>query len=307
MPLPSGSSMDFTALSAVREKIGRVGVFSAALQRQAVPDAVRNVQEWRDLGYRAVWIPEGPAGRDILSFASVLLAGSNDLVIASGVAVIWARDPVAMINGARTLDETFPGRFILGVGVSHPTTAASRGHDYTSPLKSLSDYLDRMAEAPYVGPVVRHVPIMVGALGPRMVELASRKTDGVHPFLTTPNHTAELRRQIGPDKLIAVEQGVVLASDLDIGIELASGHLGGFTGRENYSRHLRRIGFPDPDPSDETLIRALYAIGNEQEIVRRVVEHLDAGADHVCINVVAGDQSETATLSRLAPLLAEVD
>ncbi len=263
---------------------------------------------WEDLGYGAVWVPEPPAGRDVLSFAAVMLGYTTKIIVATGIAVIWNRDPTAMVNSGRTLEEAFPHRFVLGVGVSHRDSVDGRGGSYERPLIAMREYLQSMVEAPYSGhPPGRQAPLVVAALGPRMTQLAGELADGVHPFLSTPPHTAAARQTLGADPVIAVEQAVILSKSAEDARSVARTNLGRYLAWANYRRHLTRIGFTEDDfesGGSDRLIDGLYAWGDEGDIKRRVTEHLEAGADHVCVQVVPTEASgESGTLRRLASVL----
>ncbi len=263
---------------------------------------------WEELGYGAVWIPEPPAGRDVLSFASVVLGNTTKIIVATGIAVVWNRDPTAMVNTGRTLEEAFPGRFVLGIGVSHRDSVDGRGGNYERPLETMREYLQSMQEAPYSGyPPGRQAPLVVAALGPRMTQLAGELADGVHPFLSNPDHTAASRQTLGTDPFIAVEQAVILSKSGEEARSAARVNLARYLTWVNYRRHLTRIGFTEDDldsGGSDRLIDGLYAWGDEVDIERRVTEHLDAGADHVCLQVVPIDGSgESESLKRLASAL----
>jgi probable F420-dependent oxidoreductase len=288
------------------ERLGRVGVWSGRLQRQPTVQAIAAVNEYSDLGYGAVWIPESPGAKDVLTFATVLLGASSDVVIATGIAIMWVRDPVAMMNASRTLADAFPGRFLLGLGVSHRSTAEMRGHDYERPLSQMRAYLEAMDEAPFDGYPPEHpAPRVLAALGPRMVALAGELTEGIHPFLSTPDHVFRSRQTLGPGKVICVEQAVVDAPDPDDARSLARENLSRYLAWPNYRRHLDRLGFTDDDlegVGSDRLLDALYVFGDAAAVRSRVEDHLSAGADHVCLQVVAReDSAERTVLREIAP------
>ncbi len=290
--------------------LGTVGVWSGRLQRLPTPEAIAAVAEYEALGYGAVWIPESPGAKDVLTFAAVLLGASQQVVVATGIAIIWVRDPVAMMNAARTLADAFPGRFVLGVGVSHRTTAELRGHDYVRPLASMRAYLESMDTAPFDGhPPDRPAPRLLAALGPRMTALAGELADGVHPFLSTPDHTHRAREILGPGKLIAVSQAIVPSTEADTARAAARENLRRFLAWPNYRRHLHRLGFDDDDLADggsDRLVDSVYAWGDDAAIRLRVEEHLSAGADHVCLQVIHVEGDEPSTLRTLAPALDDL-
>ncbi len=287
--------------------LGRIGVWSGRLQRRPTAQARELVNEWEELGYGAVWVPESPGGKDVLTFSAVLLAASSTIPIATGIAIIWARDPVAMMNASRTLADAVDERFLLGIGISHESTAVLRGHQYSKPLSAMRAYLNAMKAAPYDGHSPATEPkTVVAALGPRMIGVAAELADGIHPFLSTPDHTGRARAILGPDKLIAVEQGIVLAKDREAARQAARTNLERFLRWPNYRNHFLRMGFDDSDLANggsHGLVDAVYAWGGVAEIKSRIDEHLDAGADHVCLQVVSGGLDEDAALRELAPVL----
>jgi len=292
----------------VADRLGSVGVWSGRLHRRSIGEAKDLVLMWEELGYSAVWIPEPPAGRDVLSFAAVVLGNTTKIIVATGIAVIWNRDPTAMVNTGRTLEEAYPGRFVLGIGVSHRDSVDGRGGKYERPLEAMRQYLQSMQEAPYSGyPPGRRATLVVAALGPRMTQLAGKLANGVHPFLSTPQHTSAARETLDTDPIIAVEQAVILSKSADEARSAARTNLARYLSWVNYRRHLRRIGFNGDDfesGGSDRLIDGLYAWGDEEDIKRRVTEHLDAGADHVCLQVVPVDGSgEAESLRRLASAL----
>ena len=291
-------------------EIGRVGAWSGRLQRRSTGHAIDVVNELADLGYRSIWIPESPFGKDVLTFAGVLLGASDRITVATGIAIVWARDAAAMMNAGRTLGDAFPGRFLLGIGISHETTARARGHDYAKPVDFMRRYLERMRDADFDGDGPAWTPpVIIAALGPRMLQAAAELADGAHPFLTTPDHTASARETLGSGALLAVEQGVALGEP-DQARASAKENLTRFLAWPNYRRHLLRLGFDETDLTDggsDRLIDALFAIGDEDIVGRRVQEHLDAGADHVCLQVISGDIDEEMVVYRRIAAAVSLD
>jgi len=290
----------------VTTDVGPVGVFSGRLQRRPTALALELVNEWEELGYGSVWLSESATAKNVLTFSAVVLGGSRRIAVASAIAVIWNRDPAAMMNAGRTLADAHPERFVLGMGVAHRATAAARGHRYDKPLQAMRDYLAAMDAAGYDGHPPEHpAPRVLAALGPRMTELAAEMTDGVHPFLTVPDHTATTRELVGPDSLVAVEQAVLLSDDAEQARTAARENLSRFLRWPNYRRHLIRIGFDEGDLEEggtDEVVDALYAWGDEAAIARRIGEHLAAGADNVSLQAIpVGDLGEAETLRRLAP------
>jgi len=245
--------------------------------------------EVESLGYGALWINES-WGREALTSASLLLAPTTSLVVGAGIANIWARDAVASVNAARTLNAAYHDRFVLGLGVSHrPLVERLRGHVYDTPVRAMREYLDAMDAAPMLAHETGHrYARVLAALGPRMLELGATRADGVLPYLVTVEHTVLARRTIG-DRFLAVEQSVVLGQDRDEFLRRAHEHLEHYTGLENYRNSWRRLGFDDADfvrGGSDRLCDALVVHGDESAVASRVAEHRAAGADHVCLQVL---------------------
>ncbi len=284
--------------AALRAALGPVGVWSFALQGNRAADARDAARAYDELGYTALWFPESIGSREALTHAALLLEGTRRLVVATGIASIHARDPMAMANGARTLSELHPGRFVLGLGVSHAPAVAARGGTYGRPVEQMAAYLDAMESATWAGPPEATLPpILLAALGPRMLELAAARTAGAHPYFVPVEHTALARRLLGPGPLLVVEQTAVLDTDrrraLDTARAFAARHLASV----NYANNLRRLGWGDDDIADggsERLLSALVVQGDAESIAGRVREHLDAGADHVCVQLRNPDPADLA-------------
>ena len=294
---------------ALRAALGKVGVWSFALEAQNVEEEREAAAEIESLGYTAIWFPESVTSREVFSHASVLLQATERTAVASGIANIWARDPVAMANGWRTLSDGFPDRFVLGVGVSHQGSVARRGGEYVRPHTHMREYLDAMdrsvSSAPEPeGPSWR----MLAALGPRMLELAAERSLGAHPYFVPVEHTAFARARLGPEPVLAVEQTAVLDTNPGEARRAARRFAIDYLQTTNYANNLRRMGWSDDDISgqgSDGLIDAVVVWGEEDAIRRRVQEHLDAGADHVCVQLVSTDENDLCLedLRALAPAL----
>ena len=271
------------------EKLGRVGVWSFALQRLSAVDAGAAARQLESQGYPVVWIPESLGSKELFSHAGILLASTERLVVASGIANIYARDPMAMANGAKALGEAYPGRFVLGIGVSHAPSVKTRGGDYGKPVETMRTYLDAMDASQYAAPEPDPpVPLVLAALGPRMLELAAERADGAHPYFVPIEHTPEARKHLGPEPFLGVEQAAVLTTDREAGLRIARAFAKNYLELPNYANNLRRLGWSDEDVAgegSERLIDAVIAVGDVETIVRRVQDHLGAGADHVCLQV----------------------
>jgi probable F420-dependent oxidoreductase len=251
------------------------------------PDAVAFAQWLESLGYGALWIPE-TLGRDPFAHAALLLAGTSDLVVATGIASIFNRHPHSMRQAQMTLAEQSGGRFLLGAGVSHaPIVAGVRKLDYSKPLTSMREHLQAMSEAMYMAPQPAEAPkTVIAALGPKMLELAAEAADGAHPYWTTPEHTAQARSVLGDGKLLCVEQKVVVSSEAAEARATARQALAVYIGLPNYSNNWLRLGFDESDLADggsDRLIDALVPWGTVEQIEARLQEHVDAGADHLCL------------------------
>ncbi len=282
--------------TALRERLGRVGVWSFALQAHGATAERQAVREYEALGYTSTWFPESIGSKEAFAHAAVLLAGSSRMIVATGIASIYARDAMAMVNGARTLAEAYPGRFILGIGVSHAPAVATRGAVYERPIERMTAYLDAMDAAVYSAPPPSEpVPVVLAALGPRMLELAAARTDGAHPYFVPVEHTARARRRIGPAPLLVVEQAAVLDGEPVRARATARAFAARYLAAENYTNNLRRMGWKDEDLAhggSDRLLDAVVVQGDAGAIVARVREHLDAGADHVCVQLRAPDPAD---------------
>lgn len=293
---------------AVRDRIGRVGVWLGPIAQAPVKEEQAAVAELDKLGFGAAWFGEAPTNREALSHAALLLGASDRIVIATGIASIWARDAAAAINGANTLNEAYPDRFLLGLGVSHAPAVDFRGHRYERPLSAMRRYLEAIEAQPYDAPPPRRPsPIVIAALRRRMLDLARERTAGAHPYFVPPSHTARAREILGAGPLLAPEQAVVLESDPARARELGRRHMRVYLTLPNYVNNLRALGYGDSDFADggsDTLVDAIVAWGDEAAIARRVREHLDAGADHVAVQSYAGTAERSlGQLERLAPAL----
>ncbi len=283
--------------AALTQALGRVGVWSFALQTLDASEARAAVNGYEEAGARATWIPESIGSKDVFAHAAILLAGSRRMVLATGIANIYARDPMAMANGARALADAFPGRFVLGIGVSHAPSVAQRGSTYGKPVETMRAYLDAMAAADYAAPTpAEPAPLLLAALGPRMLELAAERTDGAHPYFVPVEHTAMARERLGPGPFLAVEQTAVIDSDPTRGREVAHAFARRYLGMANYVNNLRRLGWSDTEldaDGSDRLVDAVIARGSVEDVVARVREHLEAGADHVCVQLRSGNPRDT--------------
>ncbi|MFJ2738926.1 TIGR03620 family F420-dependent LLM class oxidoreductase [Streptomyces sp. NPDC087440] len=278
--------------------LGRVGIWTFAHEGQPAGRVRESAAEIEELGYGAIWYGEA-FGRDTVGQAWLLLSATRRLVVASGIANIAFRDPIATATATRTLGEAFPGRYLLGLGGHRVDEGMSEVDGY--PVRSLGRavstmraYLDSMDAVPAHGPLPDPAPRRVlAALGPKMLALAAERTWGAHPYFVPAEHTVRARATLGPDAFLGVEQAVVLDTDLDRAREVATAHVAMYVAAAPHQQaNVRRLGFGDADiiggPS-RRLVDAIVAYGDEEAIRRRVQEHLDAGADHVCLQVLTAD------------------
>jgi len=290
--------------------IGRVGIWYGGIDALPSAEARRAAQVVEELGYGALWVAEA-VGRDPFVSAAVLLSATEHLPIATGIANIYARDPMTMVAGQKTLAEAFPGRFLLGVGVSHAHLVAGvRKHLYAKPYTYMIEYLDRMDSALFMAAGPADDPgRILAALGPKMLELSASRANGAHPYFTTPEHTELARDTIGPDSLLAPEQMVVLETDPTEARRIARANMKVYLRAPNYLNNLVRIGFDERDWADggsDRLVDAIVAWGTEQQIATRVAEHHAAGADHVCVQVLQdGHAMPEDQWRRLAEVLVD--
>ncbi|CAM8654060.1 COG2141 Coenzyme F420-dependent N5,N10-methylene tetrahydromethanopterin reductase and related flavin-dependent oxidoreductases [Acidimicrobiia bacterium] len=289
--------------------LGRVGLW--AYQLDLVPSALaqETAAEIEEMGYGALWIPE-MIGRESFVSSTLLLAGTRKMVIATGIASIYARDALCANSAWNTVSEAFPDRFLLGLGVSHEVMVAGlRGHDYSKPYSAMKNYLDAMDNGLFTAAAPSAAPKKVlAALGPKMLELAAQRTDGAHPYFVPPEHTAFARETMGAGPWLCVEQAAVLETDPVKAREIARGHMSMYLTLPNYTNNLKRFGFTDADFADggsDRIVDAIVAWGDESAIADRVKAHHDAGADHVCVQVlpVDGVSIPTDQWRRLAPAL----
>jgi probable F420-dependent oxidoreductase len=269
-------------------QLSGVGILSVAL-RFGDPGEIHDAAaELEELGYSALWIAGGGGG-DVLEAASRLLGATSHVAVGTCVLNIWMHDPDEVAAAHARLTSGGSHRFLLGLGISHAPMVEQAGLEYRRPLDTMRAYLDRLDGAV---PAVPARERLLGALGPRMLELASTRTGGAVPYLVTPEHTAGARAALGNDQLLAPEQMVILDSDPVRARELARRTLAIYLQLPNYTNNLRRLGFGDDDlapPGSDRLVDALVAWGDVDAIAGRVREHHDAGADHVCVQVLVDD------------------
>ena len=267
--------------TATKQRMGRTGIWSLELRFGNPEHAVDAARELDELGYGSIWIPGGIGG-DLLGDVSRLLSATQNLVVGTGILNIWKHQPEEVGAWWLALSEQDQARVMLGLGVSHGPII---GSTYAKPLTVMREYLERLSE--------QGLPasnLCLAALGPKMLELARQRTAGVHPYLITPEHTASARQILGPDALLAPEQGVVLETNPEKARALARQALENYRHLPNYVNNWLRLGFTEEEIAQlsDRLVDALFAWGDTDRIAERVNAHLAAGADHVCLQLVTG-------------------
>lgn len=265
--------------------LGRFGVWIGG---PVTPEEAVQIEK---LGYGAVWVGASPAAD--LAFVEPILEQTENLQIATGIVNIWSAPAAEVAESYTRIEEAYPGRFMLGVGVGHP----EHTDEYRKPYDALVEYLDDLDTA--CVPTSRRV---IAALGPQVLKLSAARSAGAHPYLTTAEHTAQARELIGNSVYLAPEHKVVLSNDADEARELGRKTVEFYLGLSNYVNNWRRLGFTADEvakPGSDKLIDAVVAYGTPEQIARRLGEHLQVGADHVAIQVL-GDRE------RLIPTLAEL-
>jgi len=289
-------------------QIGKLGVWMSQetlTAANAVAQA-RRVEAW---GYGALWQPEA-VGRNVLVHSAWLLAHTTKLVVATGIANIYGRDPMACAGAQLALAEASNNRFLLGLGVSHmPLVVGVRRHEYGKPVTTMREYLTAMAGATYMAPRSSEAPsTVIAALGPKMLELSGQLAAGAHPYNVTPEHTARARGILGPGKLLCPEQMVLLETDPAKARAAARRTLSIYLPLPNYANNWFTLGFTPDDVANggsDRLIDAMVAWGDEAAIRARIQAHWDAGADHVCIQPLSTSEDPMAPADeRILELLA---
>lgn len=262
-------------------RVGRIGIWSLELRFGDHGEAAEAASELDELGYAAIWVPGGVGG-DLTGDLDRLLAATRTMTIATGILNIWKHEPAGVAEWWQTLEHTRQPRVLLGLGVSH---AHVIGEAYKKPLAAMRDYLG-LLDAAGLPEQAR----CLAALGPKMLELARERTAGVHPYLITPAHTALAREAVGPDRLVAPEQGVILEQDPVRAREIGRAALAHYKSYPNYRNSWERLGFSEQeiDSVSDRLVDALFAWGAPEAIAQRIDEHFAAGANHVCIQAITG-------------------
>jgi probable F420-dependent oxidoreductase len=277
-----------TGAVSLKPDLGRYGAWLAT--RSITPELAARIES---LGYGAAWIGGSPDAD--LAWVDPALAETTSLQLATGIVNIWSAPAAPVAESFQRIESAHPGRFLLGIGVGH----REHTQEYVKPYDALVDYLDELDAA--MVPTSRRV---LAALGPRVLTLAAQRSAGAHPYLTTPEHTAKAREQVGKSVFLAPEHKVVLTTDRDEARAVGRQTVEHYLGLSNYVNNWLRLGFTEADvrkPGSDRLIDAVVAYGTPEAITKRLNEHLEAGADHVAIQVLGGWNEET-----LLPALGEL-
>jgi probable F420-dependent oxidoreductase len=272
--------------------VGGTGIWSSALRYGDAAQAADAAQELEELGYTALWIPD--TGGDLFGAVANLMAATQRTTVATGILNLWMHSPADAARHFVEITVEYGRRLLLGIGVSHARLIdrVSEPGTYQRPIQRVVEFLDGLDTA--ATPVPERDRVLA-ALGPRMLEVARQRTAGTHLYLVTAEHTAAAREALGTESIVAVEQGVVLESDPEAARVLARQHLVRYLELPNYTNNWRRVGFTDDDLAhggSDRLVDALYAWGDATTIARRVQDHRDAGASHVCVQVVTADPAD---------------
>lgn len=293
-------------MSAHDRLAGNLGVWYF-LDAMSAGEAAETAGRIESLGYSTLWVPE-TLGRDPFANLAWLGSQTTTLLLATGIASIFNRHPGAMLQATNTLTEQTDGRFVLGLGVSHgPMVEGVRKLDYSKPLTQMREYLAAMDTSMYMAvPPTEKAPRLLAALGPKMLELSAAAADGAHPYFVTPEHTAEAREAIGPDKLLCVEQKVMLSTDADAARAAANVQIDRYAGLPNYRNNWLRIGFTEDEIEQRAnrFVDHVIVWGDDDRVRAGIQAHYDAGADHVCIQPVSTEGPITLdwnVLEALAP------
>jgi probable F420-dependent oxidoreductase len=289
--------------------VGRVGLWTAQLDLQPAERAREVASELEALGYSALWVPEA-VGREAATHAALLLGATERLVVGTGVANMWQRSAWAAAAAQRLLADASGGRFVLGLGVSHgPMVEGMLGQTYEKPLAKMRDYLDGIDNAFLVSPPpADEPPRVLAALGPRMLALAAERAWGALTYFVPVDHTAVAREALGAGPMLLVEQAAVLSTDPESARSAARKHMEMYLTLPNYRGNLERLGWTDADldgGGSDALVDALVVWGDAEAVAARVREHHEAGADHVCVQVLDTDVTALplAEWRELAPAL----
>ena len=258
-----------------REQLGKFGVWRSV--NLVTPDLAANLE---GLGFGALWLGGSPGGD--LAVIDELLDATSSLIVATGIVNVWQSDPHEVAASFARIEAAYPGRFLLGVGAGHREATA----EYAKPYDTLVRYVDVL-----IADGVPGNSMVLAALGPRMLRLGAERTAGAHPYLVPTSYTSQARQLLGTDPLLAVEHKAVMEADPEVARAIGRSRVRRpYLGLVNYTSNLRRLGWTDADladPGSDALIDALVAHGDPPRVAAQLTEHLTAGADHVCVQLLA--------------------
>jgi probable F420-dependent oxidoreductase len=283
------------AHDAVRARLRLLGVWTFAFDAQPIAEVRRGAARLEADGYGALWIPEGSGSRDVLSHLALLLQATDHIVVASGIANVTARQPDVLRAGMVTLADAFGDRPLFGIGIGHEYSTGNRGVDWDRPLARMRAYLDRMDAASSLPMPVSPPTRLLAALGDGMLRLARDRALGAHTYFVPVAHTAHARSVLGPEPVLAVELTAIREPEPSRARHLARAWARDYLALPNYANNLRRMGFTDDDvdgDGSDRLIDGTIAWGDAETVATRVREHLEAGADHVCVQFIAADEAD---------------
>jgi probable F420-dependent oxidoreductase len=288
------------------DRLSGTGVWAHQL-RYGDPGAIADAAAQLDaLGYSALWVPD--VGGDLFGSLEVLMAATTRATVATGILNLWMHTAEETAAAHARMTEAHGDRLLVGIGVSHEALINSQAPGrYVKPLAAMDAYLDGLDAA---DPPLDRSTRVLAALGPKMLELARTRAAGAHPYNVPAEGSAVARDALGPDALVATEMAVALTTDPAEARELGRNHLAVYLGLPNYTNHLRRLGFGDDDLTgggSDRLIDALVAWGDADAIAAKVRQHRDAGADHVCIQVLVADGFPSEQWRELAPAVTALD
>ncbi len=288
-------------------KLGKLGVWFPMdpLTTEQLTELAQRIEA---LGYAALWYPES-RGHESFSLGGYLLARTNTLVLATGIANIYARDAAAAKQGQHSLNKLYGGRFLLGLGVSHiPTVEGLRGHSYAKPVATMRAYLEGMDQSAGMAQQLDEAPpTVIAALGPKMTALGGKNAAGIHPYNVTPEHTAWAREIVGPQPWVCVEQKIMMTTDATQAMKVAREGMARYMALPNYRNNWLRQGFSEAELDNggsDRFLDAMVAWEDAATIKTRIQAHFDAGASHVCIQPLNPDGSplpDMKALEALAP------
>ncbi len=268
-----------------------VGVWSHQLRYGDKARSADAAAELEQLGYTALWIPD--VGRSpVLESVDHLLSATRDIVIATGILNLWMNEPADVAASYASLTAAHGERFLMGIGVSHaPLIDSTEAGRYRKPLAATAAFLDALDGAEHPVPNGARV---LAALGPKMLKLAADRSRGAHPYLVTPEHSRYAREVLGEGPLLLPEQTVILTDDAAEARSIGTHWLKRYLAMPNYANNMLRMGFTREDVTSvsDRLFDAIIAWGDEAAVTARVNEHLSAGAEHVCVQVLTANLND---------------